>query len=148
MSTSEHTPFDVAAYLQAELPGFEFQIATSVGMGGLEIVRARASFKLGVHGELDSVRLPVPDRELARKHWADEIIKSTRHEASLKLGLDKVWQEMQLSLKQRYEHEMWQQQQEATRRIEQEVGKAYLAGKAAGYGEGIASMIPDEDDDE
>lgn len=139
--------FDVTDYLQKALPGFEFRREDSHGLPGLETIHARATFTLGVSAELNTVVFPLPHEDRARKEWADKIIRNARDEASLKTGLLEVWQEKQLELKRRYEAEFRRVQLEANQRVEREVGKAYLSGKADGRAEEMAFANGEEDDE-
>lgn len=138
--------FDVLAYLQAELPGFEFRERSTPGLP-VQAVQASATLRLGVQGDYDLVSFPVPDRVLAQKHWADEIIKTARADASRQLGLDKVWAERERALIEARDRDVARVQALADARVAQEVGKAYLAGKRAGRAEEMAFASGEEDDE-
>lgn len=132
MTTPE--PFDVLAYLQEELPGFKFRQEPST-FAGIAIINARTTLNLGVGGELDTVMLPVPQGDHYRREWASQLIDEARRLAAKEVGLDKVWDERERQLEARFAAERANIQHEAESRIQREIGKAYLAGKAAGEAE-------------
>lgn len=139
-------PFDVLAYLQEELPGFTFREEKST-FAGITVINARTTLTLGVGGELGMALLPVPQKAQYQKEWADQLIKTARAHASQETGLDKVWDAREKHLKEMFAAERIRLQQEAENRIQQEIGKAYLAGKAAGRAEEMAYANGDEDDE-
>lgn len=111
------------------------------------ILKAQTTLKLGVQGELDTVLLPVPQIPRYQKEWADQLIEVARKHASKETGLDKVWVERERLLETEFAAERVRIQREADARVQREVGKAYLAGKAAGRAEEMA-FAGGEDDEE
>lgn len=111
------------------------------------ILKAQTTLKIGVQGELDTVLMPVPQLSRYRKEWADQLIEVARKHASKETGLDKVWDERERQLKAQFADERVRIQREADARVEREVGKAYLAGKAAGRAEEMAFANGENDDD-
>lgn len=139
--------FDLVEYLQQELPGFEFTMVDVAQVPGMQTLRAQTRLTLGIEADINPVHFPVPQWDHAQLMFAREIVEKARADASAKTGLNKVWEQMQTELRHRYEAEFRRVQTEAEHRIQQEVGKAYLAGKAAGRAEEMAFANGEEDDE-
>lgn len=145
----DRNDFDLLTYLREALPGFTFSSKSGPRpeYGGLVTVEATTTLRMGVKGEFDPKVFPAPEEAYAQLQWADQLITKARLEAARLTGMDKAWEARERELKLLHEQEKQAIHREAERRINEMVGKAFLAGKAEGRAEEMRFAGGEDDDD-
>lgn len=141
--------FNAVAYLQEQLPGFEFRAGTPTGGSILNTVQAHAVVHLTGKGDVDPVLLAVPEHERHARAWADELISVIRRDATQKLGLHTVIEDALAKQRRRHEEELNIVRTAKDALIGSAFSRGHENGYMAGYRAGKAALEdPERGDDD